>query len=383
MPHNEIHRSFQAFGSNSTSSKVDDWINSWLNNLDDFLFMLVLAGSKTAEVEGISAAGATSESRQYTALADAELLLNGPSIHMNWPLPPLSGGVSPALISYVSSSFLNVKPLVVAIGLSQSPTFPHLAIESPLLGPAECLTSGKAMNMDRVETLWQRGFKMGQKLTKPLLLAECVPGGTTTAHAVLTGLGLKINNLISGSARNPPVDLKKALVQKGLSAAKLGVNPLAKKLIASVGDPFQPFSVGLVLGAREAKQPVLLGGGSQMLAVLALALSVIQPQLRAGFVEEIAIGTTSWLAGETINASQGQKSFIRLIDVFEEFFEIRLLGLASGLNFQETNYKVLRDYEFGYIKEGVGAGALSLLAQLAGVSRRNLVKGCELAVDQM
>ncbi len=345
--------------------------------------MLVLAGSKTAEVEGISAAGATSESRQYTALADAELLLNGPSIHMNWPLPPLSGGVSPALISYVSSSFLNVKPLVVAIGLSQSPTFPHLAIESPLLGPAECLTSGKAMNMDRVETLWQRGFKMGQKLTKPLLLAECVPGGTTTAHAVLTGLGLKINNLISGSARNPPVDLKKALVQKGLSAAKLGVNPLAKKLIASVGDPFQPFSVGLVLGAREAKQPVLLGGGSQMLAVLALALSVIQPQLRAGFVEEIAIGTTSWLAGETINASQGQKSFIRLIDVFEEFFEIRLLGLASGLNFQETNYKVLRDYEFGYIKEGVGAGALSLLAQLAGVSRRNLVKGCELAVDQM
>ena len=41
-------------------------------------FFLILAGSQTAEIEGISAAGSTAVSRRYTAVADAELLLRGP-----------------------------------------------------------------------------------------------------------------------------------------------------------------------------------------------------------------------------------------------------------------------------------------------------------------
>jgi NaMN:DMB phosphoribosyltransferase len=43
----------------------------------------------------------------------------------------------------------------------------------------------------------------------------------------------------------------------------------------------------------------------------------------------------------------------------------------------------LRDYEDGFVKEGVGAGALLLLAQLQGHHSEALVEGCERALDQL
>ena len=126
---------------------------------------------------------------------------------------------------------------------------------------------------------------MGRSFTKPLLLAECVPGGTTTALAVLTGLGLSVGEFISGSNRKPAVNLKKSLVERGLFAADLGRNPTPKNVLAAVGDPFQPFATGLILGARQVEQPVLLGGGSQMVAVLAVALASIDSSLRNDFLK--------------------------------------------------------------------------------------------------
>ncbi len=65
---------------------------------------------------------------------------------------------------------------------------------------------------------------MGKSLGTPLLIAECVPGGTTTAQAVLTGLGVSVADLISSSARNPPLALKKSLVEEGLKSSGLEVH---------------------------------------------------------------------------------------------------------------------------------------------------------------
>ncbi len=371
-----------AFGSGATALRIENWIKNWNEPGKIFDFLLVLAGSQTAEVEGISAAGATPASRRYTAIADAELLLNGPLASRNWPLPPLPAGVSPALISYVASRFLDVKPLVIPVGLSQEPPFPYLGLEDTSLGPAACLSSGKAMNYLRVQDLWRQGLLIGRKLRRPLLLAECVPGGTTTAQAVLTGLGFSVADLISGSIRNPPIALKKAMVERGLLASGLDKNPEPKRLLAAVGDPFQPLAVGLLLGAREAGQQVLLGGGGQMLAVLALALSELTPSKRNSFSEGIVLGTTAWLASESI-ASKVPSALVQLMDRIGNYFGVELLGISSGLRFDKTTYKVLYDYELGYVKEGVGAGALALIAQLQGASCKDLVDGCENAVEDL
>ena len=143
--------------------------------------LLLLSSTLSAEVEGISAAGATPESRRYTAIADAELLLYGPSHRPLWPLPPLPAGVSPALISWVAAEAIRIQPWVGAIGLSNVPPFAHLRFEDPQLGPASCISSGHSMTPQRVLQLLNKGQRFGERLRHPLVLAECVPGGTTTA----------------------------------------------------------------------------------------------------------------------------------------------------------------------------------------------------------
>ena len=224
---------------------------------------------------------------------------------------------------------------------------------------------------------------MGLKLRKPLLLAECVPGGTTTAQAVLTGLGLSVGDLISGSVVNPPIAMKKDLVERGLRTANLGLNPSPRSLLAAVGDPFQPVAAGLLLGARKAGQQVLLGGGCQMLAILAIALSELEASLRATFVEGIVLGTTAWLAEEVASKYQEESSLVRLLDIVGERFGVGLLGMSTGLHFNCSSHNALQDYERGYIKEGVGAGAFSLLAQFQGASCTDLVDNCDASLEEL
>ncbi len=366
-----------AFGHGMQEKKIHERVKRLHENITNIAFFLILAGSQTAEIEGISSAGSTPFSRRYTAVADAELLLRGPVHPKRWPLPPLPAGVSPALISYVASRFLKIQPTIISAGLIQTPTFSHVSLESPNLGPSRCLSSGNAMDITRVELLLDAGFQIGRKSRKHLLITECVPGGTTTAFAVLSGLGINVNGLISGSHRNPPSELKTKLVNQGLKAAKLKKNPSSVALMAAVGDPFQPIAVGLLMGAIESGQDVLLGGGCQMLAVLALALNEVEPESRTNFVEKIEIGTTSWLVDESLSSSKQRNSFIHLMNNVAKHFKVNILGLASGYRFKDSNQKVLRDYEIGYIKEGVGAGALSLLAQIKGLTQKEMIEKCD------
>ena len=122
-----------------------------------------------------------------------------------------------------------------------------------------------------------------------------------------------------------------------------------------------------------------------MLAVLAIALSAVKPVMRSHFVEDISVATTSWLVDESFFSKTNNKgsSFIHLMDLIADHFKVSLIGLSSGLHFRESNKKVLSDYEHGYVKEGVGAGALALLAQLNGATQEELVEACEDAVDQL
>ncbi len=372
-----------AFGRGASRSFVKQWLSFWSNVKNDFSFVLILAGSRTAELEGISAAGATSASRKFTAVADAELLLNGPGSHRKFALPPLDGGVSPALISYVSSRFIGVDPIVVSVGLPCLPEFPHLRLEPLVHGPANCVSTGKAMDQERVRSLWDRGFSIGRKLSRPLVLAECVPGGTTTAQAVLTGLGLSVSDLISGSSVEPPRDLKTIVVGRGLKSANFQGRISPYQLLAAIGDPFQPVAVGLLLGARQSGQQVVMAGGSQMVAVLAMALWDLNAEQRRDLVSRVVVGTTAWLATENSSSLKKVGNLELLLDRVGEYFGVNLLGLSTGLRFHTSTHKELRDYERGYVKEGVGAGALALLAQVNGISCNQLVDACDSAIEKL
>ncbi len=365
---------------------AERWCRHWSVPLEGAEVLLLLAATDTAAVAGISAAGATSESRRGTAAADAELLLLGPGAPLPHPLPPLPAGVSPALISRVVCQGLDLEPLVVDLGCAIAPGVPHLRPPPPAgAGPARCLSSGAAMPLERVQALLALGQRWGHagrhRASTPLVLAECVPGGTTTAQALLSGLGIEAHGIVSGSLAQPAHGLKADLVARGLAAAataalcaphRLGDDdPLA--VVAAVGDPMQPLAAGLLLAATASGRPLLLAGGSQMAAVLALAMALAPPALLPRLVAQAAIGTTAWVASER------DSDLALLLRRIGQRWGHEPLAFAASLRFHGPIHPALADYERGYVKEGVGAGGLALLWELAGRSPNALAAACDRA----
>lgn len=354
--------------------------------------LLLLAATDTAAVPGISAAGATPAARRQTAAADAELLLLGPGAVRPHALPPLPAGVSPALISHAVLRHLDLlgQLRVVDLGCAVAPAIPHLRLPGlEGLGPAACLSSGRAMAPERVAALLARGRCWGRAWAlrwgdrRPLLVAECVPGGTSTAQAVLQALGVEAAGLVSGSLRRPAHQLKAQLVEAGLEQAGLGstagdrpglgvdanMNPQA--VLAAVGDPMQALAAGLVLEAGAAGVPLLLAGGSQMAAVLALALALAAPAQRPTLVAAARVATTAWVAAEP------GSDLPRLMELIGERWDCQPQLEAARLRFHGCRSQALRDYEQGFVKEGVGAGGLALLWQRLGRDPADLAEHCD------
>lgn len=364
-----------------SAAAADRWCGPWRQGWHHSDVLLLLAATDTAAVPGISAAGATPSSRRRTAAADAELLLLGPAGERPHALPPLPAGVSPALISHVVLRELGLVPLVVDLGCPVAPAVAHLRLSGPAgAGPARCLSGGEALDPGRVEALLALGRRWGERLPpgRPLLLAECVPGGTSTALAVLTGLGVEAHGLVSGSLRHPDHGRKGALVERGLRAAGLtgaGARdrPDAVRVAAAVGDPMQPLAAAVLLAAAAAGRPVLLAGGSQMAAVLALALALAPPSLRPAVAAAAAVGTTAWVALEA------GSDLTLLLQRIGARWGVEPLAFAADLRFTEPCHPALAAYERGYVKEGVGAGGLALLWQLSGRSAPALAHLCDQA----
>ena len=351
--------------------------------------LLLLAATDTAAVPGISAAGASPQARLGTAAADAELLLLGPGGRRCHALPPLPAGVSPALISHVVLSQLGLleRTQVLDLGCAIAAAVPHLRLPGlESAGPARCLSSGQALAPARVAALVQRGSAWGRRWdpAEPLLLAECVPGGTTTALAVLEGLGVAAAGLVSGSLRQPAHGLKSALVAQGLAAAGFEkaelaavADPLAfaepLNVLAALGDPMQAFAAGLVGAAALRGAPVLLAGGSQMAAVLALALALAEPGQLPALADRLVVATTAWVAEEA------GSNLALLLERIGARWQVRPRLEVAALRFHGCSSAALRDYERGYVKEGVGAGGLALLWQLAGRQPGALAEACDAA----
>ena len=363
------------FGSKFNQKLFYERLETLKKEIDNFIFYLVIAGTETSQIEGISAAGINSKARRKTALADAEFFLFGPYINHKYKLPFLNAGVTPSLISYVCSKLICVNPIVVPIGIKEKPYFSYLNVENYLVGPSKCLTTGNSMKKKRVLSLYKKGLEIGKSSNQPIFIAESVPGGTTTAQAVMEAFGLNVNHLIGSSLINAPRTLKTKVIKAGLLNANLNYNFDSIDVISSVGDPFQAFSMGLLIGARLAKQSVVLAGGSQMLAVILLALEFIDYKEKQEFVDFVFIATTGWLVKDNLLSD--------LLDLITAKHNINLLGLASPLNFQFSKNKELRDYEIGYVKEGVGAGGMSIFAFLKGLSNEEIVSMCQINLERM
>ncbi len=335
------------------------------------LFSCVLGFTKTGLIPGISAAGATPADRRYTALADAEFLVNGPRCNPAYPLPPLAGGASPVLISRALIEALHWRVKVVDAGLRDGPSVPTLSLGGL---PARCLSTGRALSRAVVEQLFAAGLRLGEQLCTEaapippdyLLISECVVGGTSTALAVLLGLGIDAIDRVNSSHPTCNHAQKLDLALEGLRRSGLGEwnpdrqrvegplnrDPLA--IVAAVGDPMQPVAAGMALAASRFGG-ALLAGGTQMLAVYALARAIAHQRDLPWHPEAIAVGTTRWVATDPT------ADLVGLAQAIAPPAEEPIV-IASTLSFAQSSWAQLRAYEAGFVKEGVGAGGAAIAA---------------------
>jgi uncharacterized protein (TIGR00303 family) len=323
-------------------------------------FACVLGFTETALIPGISAAGSTPEDRKYTACADAEFLYYGTEHHPQYPLPPLTAGASPVLISRAVVEALNMPVYVFNAGLLQPPALPAIDLKG---SPARCLSTGNAMDLATVKHLLEQGLIWGDRLAAQVpqsyvILSECVVGGTTTALAVLTALGIDAVGKVNSSHPICNHQQKWEVVQAGLQKISPDLDPL--KLVAAVGDPMQVVVAGMAIAASRSCG-VMLAGGTQMLAVYALTTAISQAYNLFWQPTEIIVGTTRWVAEDPTG---GTVDLALSLDKSKTNPGIIPPLLATQLSFANSRYPQLQAYEQGFVKEGVGAGAACIAAHL-------------------
>jgi len=310
------------------------------------LFTCIIGVTETAKIPGISAAGKCPELTDYTPPADAELLQLGKcKCILGVPVTP-EGIPTPALITMSALKLANVPVLVVSGGLRVNPHIPFLDLNGK---PGRDIRTGKAVE-NAEEILW-RAKIAGENLSKTadyLVIGESIPGGTTTALGVLLAMGIDAKGKVSSSMPSNPHELKIKTVEEGLKASKVEFGTLAKdpiRAVSCIGDPMIPAFAGLVLGATD-KVPVLMAGGTQMGAVLAV-IKALNPDV----LDNVAIGTTRWIVTDKTADLKGITTQIADIPI-----------LAADIDFSQSRFEGLRAYEAGVVKEGVGAGGAVIAA---------------------
>ena len=312
------------------------------------LFICVIGVTETAKIPGISAAGKNPELTDYTPPADVELLLHGKCrcIH-GVPVTP-EGVPTPALITYSALKLASIEAVVASGGLRIKPHVPFLDFGGKA---GRDIRTGNAV--DNVEAVIKKAEAAGEHLAKKadyLVVGESIPGGTTTALAVLLGMGVDARGKVSSSMPHNPHKLKIATAEAGLKAAGIRYGSLADdpvKTVSCVGDPMLPAFAGLVLGAAR-KIPVLMAGGTQMGAALAIIKAIDSDTL-----DSLAIATTRWIIEDSTSDLKG---------IIAQIANVPLL--AANLNFSQSKFKGLRAYEEGMVKEGVGAGGACIATML-------------------
>ena len=144
----------------------------------------------------------------------------------------------------------------------------------------------------------------------------------------MEAFGLRVYNLVGSSLFKAPRELRRKVVKRGLFNANFKSDFDSFDVVAAVCDPFQAFSMGLLIGARLVKQPVILSGGSQMLAIILLVLEFLDVKNEDDFIEDVFIVTTGWLVKDN--------SLNDLLNLINEKYDLNLLGLASPLNFKSA-----------------------------------------------
>jgi uncharacterized protein (TIGR00303 family) len=348
---------------NNMSREFDILCSQKSNVIDNFLttnpiFVCTISYTETSQVPGITFAGANPDLIKYTSPADSEFLFHGRCFSISGVPATPDGIPTPALLTRTALLLGKIPCLVVNSGSKISPKIPYVSFG---ISYGKNIQHEAALQLFEAQQAFDYGNVLGNQLSKSndlVVLGESIPGGTTTALGVLTGFGIDANYKVSSSMPTNPHDLKIRVVKEAIKNYNLSDLKDPFKIVSLLGDPMIPAVAGIATGVIKSGSRVMLAGGTQMAAVLALMASLKVP------LDKICIGTTSYVTNDD---NSDLDFLVRSISS-----DVPVLSVNPGLDKSTKNGLLM--YDKGVVKEGVGSGGalLTLLLKLNGSLEKDI-----------
>ena len=347
--------------------------NIFTNKLDSLPkgkadFLLAASVTKTCEIEGITQAGIPGKIA-YTPTLDAEFITTQKLFSMPEIAETPSGVPTPALIT---RAVQNLNPFstieILDLGLEIKPE--QTQLHNFDIVASESIATGAKID---AKDIFQKGMAFGAKYELKgsyLILGESTPSGTTTATASALSLEYDCANDFSSSFLNVPNNVKSKTVNAALSLLNNNMTNFEK--LSLVSDNMLIFCAGFLLEASR-RFHVVLAGGTQMAACLLIADALREDVLMRVKHENITLATTQWVVDD---ANSDIAHLLSLLSYAPH-------ALYTKFSFANAEIPVLKKYDEGEAKEGVGAGACLAYAATNSLTNEDILNEIELIMYTM
>jgi len=298
-----------------------------------------------------------------TPTLDAEFITNGRVFSLGEVAETPSGVPTPAIITravHNLTPFSSVE--ILDLGLVKTPQ--NTTYHTFGITPSGSIATGA--NID-AKSVFEKGMRAGRGYELKgnyLILAESTPSGTTTAAATALALGYDCGDDFSSSFLHVPKNIKKETIYKALSLINDEMSNFEK--LSHVSDNMLIFCAGFLLEASR-RFHVVLAGGTQMAAVLLIADKLREDVLMRLKSDNISLATTSWVANDK---NSDIAHILSLLSYTPH-------AIYTTFSFQETSIPLLKKYDDGEAKEGVGAGAALGYAYANELNNKKLLEEIE------
>jgi len=163
---------------------------------------------------------------------------------------------------------------------------------------------------------------------------------------------------MSSSMPENPHNLKNTLIRKSMKKNNIAFGSLKNKpfdAISLFGDPMIPSVTGIAQGIIENGGIVMLAGGTQMCCILSILKSL---QVKT---DKVFIGTTKYIFNDH------SADFTNLVLSIDDNVGI----VISDLHLIESTKLGLKAFANGFVKEGVGAGGVSIATMINASGKLN------------
>lgn len=331
-------------------------------------FLLAASITKTCEIDGITQAGIPGKI-SLTPTLDAEFIINEKVFSLGELAETPTGIPSPALIARAVHNLNRFSSIeILDLGLDIIPQ--NSTCHDFEISPSNSITEGANIN---AKEIFAKGMACGKSYELKgnyLILGESTPSGTTTATASCLALGYDCKNDFSSSFLNVPDDIKTQTINKALSLIDDDMGNFEK--LSHVSDNMLIFCAGFLLEASR-RFHVVLAGGTQMAACLLIADKLREDVLMRLKSDNITLATTGWVANDE---HSDIKHLLSLLSYTPH-------AIYTQFSFANTEIPVLKKYDDGEAKEGVGAGASLAYATTNNLNNDEVLDAIELIIYTM